>query len=74
MRLEPGKRCATNIWKRRRIDPTNNRVEEQMDWDTNQQTRKTIIDGFAKAIREKELDIPDVEMIQQCQTFVTNAN
>lgn len=67
------KQLGANLWKRRRINPTNNNVEEQIGWDTDAGTRKTIIDGLAKAIREEKLDIPDPEVIDQMMTFVTNA-
>lgn len=65
---------GANLWKRKRLNPSTNNVEEQIGWDTNAQTRKTIIDGLAKAVRQGDIEIPDVEVIEQMMVFVTNAS
>jgi hypothetical protein len=72
--LKELQRLGANIYRRRRVDTTTKREIEQLGWRTDGITRKTIIDGLAKELRNRNAEIPDLEVVQELQTFVLNKN
>ena len=47
-------------------------VEKSFGWQTDRMTRKTVIDHLASEIMERNLDIPDKDIVKELKTFVVN--
>lgn len=65
---------GANVYRRKVVNATENKVVEQMGWKTDTITRKTIIDHLAARFRDGELDIPSPDVLDQFKTFIVNRN
>lgn len=65
---------GANIYRRKMVNATENKVVESLGWRTDTLTRKTIIDHLAARFRDGELDIPSPDVLDQFKTFIVNRN
>jgi len=61
-----------SLYERTGRDPTTNQKKQALGWNTNEVTRKTIVDHFAKLWREGKLDTFDKTDLEEIDNFVTN--
>jgi phage terminase large subunit len=60
------------VYQRRRVSDVSHQMEKFYGWNTDRNTRKTVIDHLAKEILDENLDIPSEDVIKELKTFVIN--
>lgn len=60
------------VYQRRRVSDVSQQMERFYGWNTDRNTRKTVIDHLAKEILDENLDIPSEAVVRELQTFVVN--
>ena len=63
---------GAHVYQRRKVVDSTGMVEKAFGWSTDKITRKTVIDHLATEIVEKNIDIPDYDVIKEFKTFVVN--
>lgn len=63
-----------NVFQRTKTDQKTGEINKAYGWDTNELTRRTILDAFVKPWREGKIDIYDIEVLDELSTFVRNKN
>ena len=63
---------GVSVYRRRKTIDSMGIVEKSFGWQTDRLTRKTIIDHLASELMEKNLDIPDRDVMKELKTFVVN--
>ncbi len=63
---------GVSVYRRRKTIDSMGVVEKSFGWQTDRMTRKTVIDHLASEIMDRNLDIPDKEIIKELKTFVVN--
>tara|TARA_R100000808_G_scaffold7334_1_gene21609 strand:- start:5424 stop:7184 length:1761 start_codon:yes stop_codon:yes gene_type:complete len=60
------------MFQRKKFNDTSKMAEKFFGWQTDRQTRKTIIDELARAILERSIVIPCKGVLKELKTFVIN--
>jgi len=60
------------LYQRRKMNTVTKLTEHFFGWQTDRQTRKTIIDELARAILDDDLVIPSKDVLKEFKTFVTD--
>jgi hypothetical protein len=63
-----------NLFYQREVNHRTNSVTTVLGWHTNVSTRPILLDEFAAAIRMHEVDLPDLDTIEECFTFVRGSD
>jgi len=61
-----------HVYRRRKINDSTGMVEKSFGWSTDKVTRKTVIDHMASEIMDKNIDIPDKDVLKEMRVFVVN--
>ena len=64
--------AGAHVYRRRKVIDSMGMVEKAFGWSTDKITRKTVIDHLATEIVERNLDIPDEDVMKELKTFVIN--
>ena len=59
-----------SVYRRRKVNDSSGMVEKSFGWSTDKITRKTVIDHLAAEIQDRNVDIPDLDVLKELKVFV----
>lgn len=63
-----------NVYYSKTFDKLSDKITQKLGWSTTPRTKPLMIDKTAEFIREKYVDMPDVDLVKECLTYVIEDN
>lgn len=63
-----------NVFYGKTYDKIADKVTQKVGWSTTPRTKPLMIDKLAEFIREKWVDMPDVDLVKECLTYIIEDN
>ena len=63
-----------NVFYSKNYDKISDTYTKKLGWSTNNRTKPLMIDKLAEFIREKWVDMPDIDLIKECLTYIIEDN